>query len=110
MFDKRSDAGYSPVLEGVERKTLVYGKTMLMTEFRLRKGAVLPRHSHPYEQAGYLPKGRIRLFIGADQYEAQVGDSWCIPAGVEHGANILEDSVAIEVFSPVREDYLPGAS
>jgi len=35
------------------------------------------------------------------------GDSWCVPSGVAHGAEILEDSVVIEVFSPIREDYLP---
>ena len=35
------------------------------------------------------------------------GDSWSIPGGMPHGAEVLEDSVAIEVFSPVRDDYLP---
>jgi hypothetical protein len=39
-------------------------------------------------------------------YDAQPDDSWCIPSGVEHGAEIIEDSIAIEVFSPVREEYL----
>ena len=107
MFEKRSDRGYRPALDGIERKTLVHGERTLMTEFRLREGAILPRHSHPHEQTGYLFKGRIRLSIGTEQYEAQVGDSWCIPGGVEHGADILEDSVAIEVFSPVRDDYVP---
>ena len=52
-------------------------------------------------------KGQIRLSIGAEEFDAQAGDNWCIPGGVEHGAEIIEDSVAIEVFSPVREDYLP---
>ena len=108
MFEKRSDKGYWSALDGIERKTLVHGEKTLMTEFHLRKGSVLPRHSHPHEQTGYLVKGRIRLFIGTEQHEAQVGDSWCIPGGVEHGADILEDSAAIEVFSPVRDDYLPG--
>jgi quercetin dioxygenase-like cupin family protein len=107
MFDKRNDGGYLPALEGIERKTLVYGKNTLMTEFRLRKGAVLPRHSHSHEQTGYLVSGRMRLSIGAEETEIQPGDSWCIPGGVEHGAAILENSVAIEVFSPVRDDYLP---
>lgn len=106
MFEQRNDSGYSVVLEGIERKTLVHGAKTLMTEFRLRGGSVLPRHSHPYEQTGYLVSGRIRLRIGAEECEADAGDSWCIPAGVEHGADILADSVAIEVFSPVREDYL----
>jgi quercetin dioxygenase-like cupin family protein len=79
-----------------------------MTEFVLRHGAVLSRHAHPQEQTGYLVRGRIRLSIGTEEYEAQAGDSWCIPGGVEHGADILENSVALEVFSPVRDDYLPG--
>ena len=108
LFEKRRGSGYRPALDEIERKTLVHGEKTLMTQFRMRKGAVLPRHSHPHEQTGYLVKGRIWLLIGTGHYEAQVGDSWCIPGGVEHGADILEDSVAIEVFSPVRDDYLPG--
>jgi quercetin dioxygenase-like cupin family protein len=107
MFAKRSDTGYESALAGIDRKTLAYGEKTLITEFRMRKGAVLPRHRHPHEQTGYLACGRIRLFIGSGQYEAQAGDSWCIPGGVEHGADILEESVAVEVFSPVREDYIP---
>lgn len=106
MFEKRCEAGYHAALNGIDRKTLVHGEKTLMTEFRLGKGAVLLSHSHPHEQTGYLVKGRIRLSIGSEQYNAQAGDSWCIPGGVEHGGDILEDSVAIEVFSPVRDDYL----
>jgi quercetin dioxygenase-like cupin family protein len=110
MFEKLSSTGYHFALNGIERKTLVHGERMLMTEFRLRKGTVLPRHAHEHEQAGYLIKGHIRLSIGKEVYEAQAGDSWSIPGGVEHGAEILEDSAAIEVFSPIREDYLIRAA
>jgi quercetin dioxygenase-like cupin family protein len=109
MFAKRSKSGYHPALDGIERKTLVHGDKTLMTEFVLRKGAVLPRHTHPHEQTGYLVRGRIRVFIGTEAYEACPGDCWCIPGGVEHGTDTLDDSVAIEVLSPVRDDYLPGA-
>lgn len=45
--------------------------------------------------------------IGKEKCNLCPGDSWCIPGGVEHSAEIAEDSVAVEVFSPVREDYLP---
>ncbi|MGA1791272.1 MAG: cupin domain-containing protein [bacterium] len=110
MFNKRSDEGYLNPIEGIEQKTLVYGKRTLMTEFRLKKGSELPRHSHPYEQTGYLVKGNIRVYIGSKALECQPGDSWCIPSDEEHGADILEDSIAVEVFSPVREDYLPKAA
>ncbi len=107
MFAKHEESGYNELLEGIEQKTLVYGEKTLLAEFLLKKGTTLPLHSHPYEQTGYLVKGHIRLSIGGDLNDVKPGDSWCIGGGVEHGAEIMEDSVAIEVFSPVREDYLP---
>lgn len=107
MFQKSSAEGYAPALPGIELKTLVHGEKTLMVEFLLEKGRILPKHSHPHEQTGYLVKGRIRLAIGTTEFEVMPGDSWCIPANLEHGAEIIEDSVAVEVFSPVREDYLP---
>lgn len=107
MFSRKSkDAFHSPI-DGIEQKTLVYGEKTLMTEFRLKKGSILPRHRHPHEQTGYLVSGRIRLHIGDQSYECTPGDSWCVPGGAEHGADVIEDAVAVEVFSPVREEYLP---
>jgi quercetin dioxygenase-like cupin family protein len=106
MFEKCSDAGYKQTLAGIEQKTLVYGDKTLMVEFRLQRHAALPLHSHPHEQTGYLVAGHMRLTIGADVHYVQAGDSWCIPGGTVHSAEILEESVAVEVFSPVREDYL----
>ena len=107
MFEKHSNKGYNSILEGIELKTLVYGKNTLMAEILLKKGSTLPRHSHPHEQTGYLVKGHIRLSIEKDEHDVHPGDSWCIPANVEHGATVMEDAIAVEVFSPVREDYLP---
>ena len=106
MYGKHSENNYTEVLDGIQIKTLCYGDKMLMTEFLLRKDAILPEHSHPYEQTGYLVSGKIRLYIGNESKELVPGDSWNIAADIAHKAEILEDSVAIEVFSPVREDYL----
>jgi quercetin dioxygenase-like cupin family protein len=107
-FGKHSADGYREVLPGIKLKTLVYGQRTLMTEFLLEAGRELPQHSHPYEQTGYLVRGHIRLTIGPGTHDVLPGDSWCIPSGTSHGASIVEDSVAIEVFSPVREDYIPN--
>lgn len=107
MFARHGETGYVPALDGIERKTLVYGAKTLMTEFRLRQGSALPLHSHPHEQTGYLVQGRMRLRVAGEVLDVQPGDSWAIPGGVEHGAEVLADSVAVEVFAPVREDYLP---
>jgi quercetin dioxygenase-like cupin family protein len=107
MFTRSSAVGYKPVLPGIELRTLAYGAKTLLAEFRLAQGSKLPRHSHPHEQTGYLVSGRMRLTIGRETVEVGPGDSWCIASGIEHEAEIVETAVAIEVFSPVREDYLP---
>jgi quercetin dioxygenase-like cupin family protein len=107
MFKKRSASGYVQALDKVTRKTLVHGSQTLMTEFKLEQGAALPRHRHLHEQTGYLVSGRMDLTIGGETFPVAPGDSWCIPGDMEHSAIAREDSVAIEVFCPVREDYLP---
>ncbi len=104
---KSANNGYIKVLDGIERKTLVFGDNTLLTEFRLEKGKILPMHKHEHEQTGYLVLGGIVLIIAGERYELHPGDSWSIPGNIEHGAEILKNSVAVEVFSPVREDYLP---
>jgi unsaturated pyranuronate lyase len=107
MFSTHEESGYERPLDGIQLKTLVYGEKTLMTEFLLDGGSDLPAHVHPYEQTGYLVSGHIKLTIDGDSFDVLPGDSWCIPTDVEHKADIIDDSVAIEVFSPVREDYLP---
>jgi len=110
VFEKHDPSGYKKALPGIRMKTLCYGVRTLMTEFLLERESMLPVHSHPYEQTGYLVQGHLRLKIGAQEHDVAAGDSWCIPSGAEHGAQALEDSIAVEVFSPVREDYLPNSS
>jgi unsaturated pyranuronate lyase len=107
MFYKHDPDGYHSPIDGVEQKTLVYGKKTLMTEFLLEKGADLPMHHHPHEQTGYLVKGRLKMVIGEKEFIAEAGDSWCIGGDVEHGAKALENSVAVEIFAPVRKAYIP---
>jgi quercetin dioxygenase-like cupin family protein len=109
MFYRHDATGYRQAVAGVRMKTLVFGENTLFTEFLLQSDHTLPRHAHEQEQTGYLVSGAIRLTIGDETFDVQPGDSWCIPGNVEHGAEILADSVAIEVFSPVRKDYLPGS-
>ena len=107
MFTKQSDATYRNLIDGVQLSTLVYGEKTLMGQFRLAGGSDLPLHHHPYEQTGYLISGRIVITIDGVDHAAEPGDSWCIGADVPHSARALDDALVLEVFSPVREDYLP---
>ena len=107
MFCKKGSAESRQLLEGVSLKTLVHGDKTLMGQFNIAKGSAVPAHSHPHEQTGIMISGKIRFNVDGEILDAEPGDSWCLPGNVEHSAEALEDSVVIEVFSPVREDYLP---
>jgi quercetin dioxygenase-like cupin family protein len=107
MFKKYTDQDYLTPIEGIKMKTFVYGDNSLLTRFHLQKGSLLPLHSHPQEQTGCMISGKMKLVIDGEEFIAEPGDTWSIKGGIEHRAEIIEDSVAIEVFSPVREDYLP---
>jgi quercetin dioxygenase-like cupin family protein len=100
-----SPKGYVSASKGIRRKTMLDGVHTQLVEFKLAENAVIPVHSHPQEQTGYLVSGHLIMTIAKADHEIRPGDSWTIPGGIEHGVKVLEDSVVIEVFSPVREDY-----
>ncbi len=106
MFKKQSDLIHRQLIPGVRLGTMVHGEKTLMAQFKLDKDSDLAEHSHPHEQTGLLISGRLVLIIDGVEHEVLPGDSWCIAGDCLHAARALEDSVAIEVFSPVREDYL----
>lgn len=67
---------------------------------------MFPRHSHPHNQLAYLVSGHIRVSAGDESFEAHAGDSFVLHGGVEHQVWALEESVALDIFTPLREDYL----
>ena len=107
MFCKKDTGKTRQVLDGVDLTTLVHGDKTLMAQFSIAKGSAIPVHSHPHEQTGFLISGKVRFDVAGEVTDVEPGDSWCIAGDVEHSADAIEDSVVIEIFSPVREDYLP---
>jgi quercetin dioxygenase-like cupin family protein len=106
MFYKKEDSPYRHPLEGVSFKSLAHGEKTHLTEFRLDKGSIIPTHAHPHEQTGYLISGKMKFTIAGEVFMAEAGDGWNIAGNIEHGVDVLENAVVIEVFSPAREDYL----
>ena len=105
-ISKHNDELGTEMMEGVKRKTLVYGDETILCKFSLNKDKSIPLHSHPYEQTGYLLSGELLFIIDGSNYSLSAGDNWCIKKNIEHSVLVIEDSVIIEIFSPVRKDYI----
>ena len=107
MFTKKSENdNFKVALEGVSFRTPVWGDKTSLSEFLLQKDCIVPNHAHPHEQTGYIVSGKMLFYIDNEEFLAEPGDSWNIPANVEHGVKVLEDAVVIEIFSPRRQEYI----
>lgn len=82
------------------------GERMMVTLMTFQEGERVETHSHPHEQAGYCIQGHFELTIEDVSTVIKADDSYVIPGGTAHSYRILEDSLAVEMFSPPREDYL----
>ena len=92
--------------EGIERQ-MVVGDRLMVCRFRFAAHLVTPEHSHPHEQMSIVVKGRVRFFVEGEEREAGPGDVLYFPSGCWHGATMMGEEVElIDIFSPVREDFL----
>jgi quercetin dioxygenase-like cupin family protein len=93
------------VAPGVQIRTF-WGNEMLLSMVDFAANAVVPAHSHPHEQAGTGISGEFELTIGGESRWIRQGDTYIIPGGVEHSGRTGDTPArALDVFSPVREDY-----
>lgn len=92
--------------ENLQRKVHAFNDKLMLTEHHMAKGSVFPRHSHPHEQLAYLISGHIKIICGDYTFEGRAGDSFVVRGGIEHQVFAIEESVALDIFTPVREDYL----
>lgn len=94
---------------GVRRKVMAYGDQLMAVYVEFKRGAVGALHRHPHLQITYLESGALTTRIGGQTRVLKGGDFYYIPADVEHGVEALEDSVLIDFFTPMREEFVPKA-
>jgi quercetin dioxygenase-like cupin family protein len=91
---------------GLSRQVLAYSNQLMLVRHLMEKGWIGSRHSHPQEQLVYIVRGHIHFQGGAATFDARTGDSFVVPGGMEHQANAVEESEVLDIFTPVREDYV----
>ena len=98
-------------LNDLLERRLVTGERMMLAHVYLKKGCLVPRHSHENEQITYVLEGALHFWLGEDEKEEVVvraGEVLTIPSNLPHKALALEDTLDVDVFSPPRQDWLDG--
>ncbi len=89
-------------------RQLITGKHAMLARFFLAKGAVIPEHQHESEQFSQIISGELKFIFRDGEVVVGGGEVLYIPSGVPHAAEALSDTVAVDVFSPIRKDWLAG--
>jgi unsaturated pyranuronate lyase len=96
------------ITEMVSRK-IVTGDREMLAQTYLKRGALVPLHSHASEQMTYVLQGALRFLVEGEEVIVREGEVIHIPSGVPHQAEALEDTFELDVFSPVREDWIDSS-
>lgn len=94
---------------GVRRKVMAYGDQLMAVYVEFAAGACGALHRHPHVQISFVRDGAFRVHIGGQENELRAGDFYYIPPEVMHGATALVPGALVDVFSPMRADFLPAA-
>lgn len=105
-FISDSSLEWEQVSELVQRKIMAYDASLMLVKAAFQKGGVGPIHHHYHSQITHIESGVFAVTIGDETKTLKAGDSYYIPPNVPHGATALEAGLLIDVFSPMREDFV----
>ena len=91
---------------GMVRQVLAHNPKLMLIRHFFEKGWQGARHSHPHEQLVYVVSGKLHVEVGGRVFDVGAGESFVVEGHVEHQARALETSEVLDVFTPVREDYV----
>ncbi len=107
MFTFNQDTKTKDLGGGVTRKVLSYSPNLMACELTFEKGSVGALHSHPHEQIGYVISGSFEVKEeGQEKRVLSAGDTYYIAPNVKHGVVALEKSILLDVFTPMRKDFV----
>ena len=93
------------ITEMISQK-IVAGEREMLAQIYLKRGALVPMHSHESEQMTYVLQGALRFLVGGEEVVVREGEVLHIPSGVAHQAEALDDTFELDVFSPIRRDWI----
>jgi len=88
------------------QRQFVVGQEIMLARVLLKKGCIVPEHSHHNEQFTYILDGALKFWIDGKEIVVKAGETLCIPSNMPHKAEALEDTIDLDVFSPPRADWI----
>lgn len=101
------DVEVEPLNPKLSRK-LIAGEKVMLAQVHLKKGAIVPTHAHVHEQLAYVLRGALKFSLAGSEYTLRGGEVLHIRSNEKHGVVALADSLVLDIFSPIREDWLRG--
>ncbi len=96
---------WEQVTRGLARK-IITGEKVMSAQVHLEKGARVPEHAHANEQISHILEGSLKFWVAGEILVLGPGDVLVIPPDVPHGVLALEETLVLDVFSPIRQDWL----
>ncbi len=88
------------------QRQFVVGQQIMVARVLLKKGCIVPEHSHHNEQLTYILDGALKFWIDGKEIVVHAGEVLCIPANMPHKAEAMEDTVDLDIFNPPRADWI----
>ena len=102
----KADEAVKREFKGVKLDSLAVGEKSIVCKMNYVAGNFASEHKHPHEQSGYVISGKYRMTVEDKEFLLNPGDSYSIPGDTPHSFKVIEAGEVIDVFTPIREDYL----
>ena len=99
------EIAYEKVTETLSRK-IITGEREMLAQIYLKKGSIVPLHKHESEQMTFVVQGALKFIVGGEEITVREGEVLHIPSWVEHQAEALDDTFELDLFAPIRQDWL----
>ncbi len=106
VFINNADIAWQEMSKGVKRKIMAYDDKLMMVKVEFEKGGIGSLHQHHHSQITHIQSGVFEVDIAGEKKLLRGGDAFYIPSNVMHGAVCMDAGVLIDVFSPMREDFI----
>lgn len=106
MFFKPEKNEWEVIDDKIERQIVGHDQSVMMVNVQFKKGGVGPMHQHIHSQVTHIAEGKFEVTINKETRILHKGDSFYVAPNLQHGVVCLEDGLLIDVFSPMREDFI----